>query len=249
MSFNKKKIAEIVDNNYVNASVLYYFGISFFDFSEETLEQACKEKGLKVETVIKKLESHPDSDTQNVQILQQYPIDLIVEYLKHAHYIFIKQRLPYLAKLIDGLENSNENFDSITKDLKFVFPLFVEDFIHHIYEEEDTLFKYILDVHLYLKEASNPSAVYWQMEKSSLQKFVMEHEQHDDEMRGIRNITQNYHTDERTPLHIKVIYAELKALESELKVHARIENDILFPKALMLEKEAVAKLQSKIKLN
>lgn len=249
MSFDKKKIAEIVDNNYVNASVLYYFGISFFDYSEETLEQACKEKGLKVDTVIKKLESHTDSNMQSVDTLQQYPIDLIVEYLKHAHYIFIKQRLPYLAKLIDGLETPDSNLESITKDLKFVFPLFVEDFIHHIYEEEDTLFKYIIDLDLYLKHSANPTAVYWQMEKSSLQKFVMEHEQHDDEMRGIRNITSNYATNQNTPLHIKVIYAELKALESELKTHAHIENNILFPKALMLEKEAVLKLQSKIKLN
>ncbi len=130
-----------------------------------------------------------------------------------------------------------------------MFPIFVEDFIHHIYEEEDTLFNYILGLNDYLKHQKNQSAIYWKMEESSLQKFAMEHDQHDDEMRGIRNITNNYKLTPDTPLHIKVIYAELQSLEQDLKTHARIENDILFPKAMMLEKEAVLKLQRTIKLN
>jgi len=249
LSFDKKKIADIVDNNYVNASVLYYFGISFFDYSEETLEQACLEKGLDVNIVIKKLEADPGDNSSDLLALQEYPIDLIIEYLKHAHYIFIKQKLPYLAQLIKNLEVKKGIHEGISKDLKFVFPLFVEDFIHHIYEEEDTLFSYVADLNGYIRGNTNASVVYMQMEKNSLQKFAMEHEQHDDEMRGIRNITNDYKVAEGTSLPLKVIYSELQKLEEDLKTHARIENEVLFPKALQLEKEAVMKFQSKIKLN
>jgi len=249
LSFDKKKIADIVDNNYVNASVLYYFGISFFDYSEETLEQACIEKGLDVNVVVKKLETDPNKGQGDFLSLQEYPIDLIIEYLKHTHYIFIKQKLPYLAQLIKNFKLENQNYDSIINDLKFVFPLFVEDFIHHIYEEEDTLFSYILDLNEYMKGKGNMSSLYWQMEKKSLQRFAMEHEAHDDEMRGIRNITKNYSVLANTPLPLKVIYAELQSLEKDLITHARIENEVLFPKALVLEKEATSKFQSKIRLN
>ncbi|MTI21798.1 iron-sulfur cluster repair di-iron protein [Fulvivirga sp. RKSG066] len=250
MSFNKKKIADIVDNNYVNASVLYYFGISFFDYSEETLEQACIEKGLDVKMVVKKLEADPNSGPGDFLALQEYPIDLIIEYLKHTHFIFIKQKLPYLAQLIKNSSLKAEDYyTAIAKDLKFVFPLFVEDFIHHIYEEEDTLFSYIASLNDYLNGGGNPSVMYWKMENNSLQKFAMEHEQHDDEMRGIRNITNDYELVEGASLPIKVIYSELQTLEEDLKTHARIENEVLFPKALQLEKEAILKFQSKIKLN
>lgn len=249
LSFNKKKISDIVDNNYVNASVLYYFGISFYDYSEATLEQACLDKGLDVNNVIRKLESEPGRGANDILSLSEYPIDLIVEYLKHTHFLFIKQKLPYLAKLIEGMTPPIGELGLVVNDLQFVFPIFVEDFIHHIYEEEDTLFSYIIGLNDYINHNKNQSAIYWKMEESSLQKFAMEHDQHDDEMRGIRNITNNYKVTPETPLHIKVIYAELQSLEQDLKTHARIENDILFPKAMMLEKEAILKLQSKIKLN
>ena len=87
------------------------------------------------------------------------------------------------------------------------------------------------------------------MEKHSIQKYAIEHETHDDEMIGIREITDHYAITPQTSLHVKVLYAELKDFETELRTHAKVENDILFPKALALEKEVKWRFSQKIKLN
>ncbi|ELR72187.1 Nitric oxide-dependent regulator DnrN or NorA [Fulvivirga imtechensis AK7] len=245
---NNRKITDIVDANYVHASVLFYLGIEFYDYSQKTLEQVCQEKGLNVNSVIKKLESVSNCKEENLS-LREYPIDLIVEYLKHTHYIFIKQKLPYIARLIESFEAGHPEYAVIERDLKFVFPLFVEDFIHHIYQEEDTLFSYIIALHRYVSNKGNISQLYFMLERHSLQRYAVEHSEHDDEMRGIRRITNGYQSDAETPLHVRVIYAELQALEKNLITHAKVENEILFPKALMLEKEVKARFQEKIRLN
>ena len=118
---------------------------------------------------------------------------------------------------------------------KILFPLFIEDFIHHIYEEEDTLFKYIKVLERASTGNYNPTRLYYMMERHSLQRFAMEHEAHDDEMEGIRKITNDYKLFPDSPLHVKVIYSELMLFEKNLQTHARIENEILFPKAMALE--------------
>ena len=87
------------------------------------------------------------------------------------------------------------------------------------------------------------------MEKHSLQKCALEHEAHDEEMRGIRKITKDYYLATDAPLHVKVIYNELIQFEKSLKVHAQVENEILFPKALALESEVKKKFFEKAKLN
>ncbi len=87
------------------------------------------------------------------------------------------------------------------------------------------------------------------MEAHSLQEFATEHEHNDDEMKGLRSITHNYSLVPENDLHLKVIFAELKSFEENLTSHARIENEILFPKALELEKEIKKNLAKKIKLN
>lgn len=232
----------------MHAYVLFYFGIRFFEYSELTLDQVCLQKGLRVEQVIRELESPTHVQEEDLP-LASYPIDLIIEYLKHAHFIFIKHKLPYMAGLVQSFHAEQEMYKSIERDLKVVFPLFVEDFIHHIYEEEDTLFSYIRTLERAAKGQYNPTRLFYLLERGSLQKFSSEHEAHDDEMRGIRKITRNYSVDSETPLHIRVIYNELKAFEHNLIVHARIENEILFPKAMALESKVKSHYFDRTKWN
>lgn len=244
-----KRIAELVEHDNEVAQVLYYFGIRFYEHSNQTLEQVCTQRGLKVDQLVRELES-PRNNFQEQDIpLFSYPIDLIIEYLKHSHYLFVKHKLPYIGKLVESFKANHAEYEQVEKDLKVLYPLFLEDFIHHIYEEEDTLFKYIKTLERAKKGYYNPSRLYHLMEKNSLQRCAIEHEAHDDEMAGIRNITKGYHLTADAPLHIKVIYSELIHFEKSLQIHARIENEILFPKAMALENEVKQIFYSKAKWN
>ena len=161
-----RRIGELVDQDKVRAYVLFYFGIKFYEYSEYTLEQVCKEKGLKVDQVIKGLESPNENFPEADLPLVSYPIDLIIEYLKHAHFLFVKHKLPYIGRLVDSFIPDHPDYEQVAKDLKTVFPLFLEDFIHHIYEEEDTLFKYIKVLQRASRGKMNAARLYYMMEKS-----------------------------------------------------------------------------------
>lgn len=241
-------ISELVDQNYVHAYVLFYFGIRFYEYSELTLEQVCLEKKLRVEQVIRELESQALVKEADLPLIT-YPVDLIIEYLKHSHFLFIKHKLPYLARLIESFKSNHDDFHTIERDLKVVFPLFVEDFIEHIYEEEDTLFDFIRTLERASKGNFVPTHLYQAMEKNSVQKFAMGHDAHDDEMEGIRKITKDYAQDSKTPLHVKVLYHELIEFERSLITHARIENEILFPKAMALENKVKKAFLETVKWN
>lgn len=249
VKFSEKKIQELINENYIFASVLYYFGIKFYDYSEKTLEQVCSENRLDVNVVIESLEKVNKKGEEHDLKLMRYPINLIIEYLKHSHYIFIKKKLPYLAKIIESLKVSQPPFKTISEDIKFVFPLFVEDFIHHIYEEEDTLFLHIQKLDEVVNGKLNPFKIYNNLEKYSLKKYAAEHDAHEEEMQGIRGITDNYNTKDCKDIHLKVVYSELQNFEKELTIHAKIENEVLFPKAITLENQVRKKFMDLVKLN
>ncbi len=242
------RISELVDQNYVHAYVLFYFGIKFYEYSALTLDQVCKQRGLKVEQVVREMES-PTYLREADLPLVSYPIDLIIEYLKHSHFLFIKHKLPYIARLVESFRANHPDYNAVERDLKIVFPLFVEDFIEHIYEEEDTLFSFIQAMERTTKDNYISTKLYYLLERNSVHKFAMEHEAHDDEMEGIRNITKDYVLGPTAPLHVKVLYNELKDLEQSLITHARIENEILFPKAMALENKIKLAFSEKIKFN
>lgn len=249
MDYSQKKIKDLVAENYVFASVLYYLGIEYYEFEEDSLEKVCQQKGLDCQLVIQELELIlVNQEVDNLKLLG-LPIDLIVHYLKHAHYLFIKKDLPFLVKLVNHLKSKGKKYLAVQKELQEVFPLFVEDFVHHVYEEEDTLFEHILQLKKLDEGKGNPSLFLYGAEKFNVQKFALDHELHDDEMKGIRYLMEKFPDQQEGELSFNVLYAEFIRFEQKLMTHAKIENEILFPKALMLEKQVKSKLADLIKLN
>ena len=111
----------IVNTYYVNAYVLHYFGIAFYEYSDKTLEQVCKEKGLNLDVVLKKMYSITEVPVLGPLSLNDYPVDLVIEFLKHSHHKFVKESLTYVTNLIQKIGDLDL---PIVQDLKFVFPMF-----------------------------------------------------------------------------------------------------------------------------
>lgn len=247
--FLNRTINDLVAENHVRASVLYYFGVKFYDYQTSTLEEVCANHGLKAENVINALDLVNDASENTLVQLRELPVSLLIEYLRHAHFLFVKKRLPYLGQLIDGLADVNFRYKALSDDLKSIFPLFVEDFIHHIYEEEDTVFSYVHQLLTFIKTGNEASKALYAMKRFSISDFALDHEVHEHEMEGFRQITNDYRYCEEADLHIKVLYSELERFERDLLIHAKVENDILFPKTLELENRVKLKFEQLAKLN
>lgn len=249
MKLAQRTINSIIDENFVFAKVLDYFGVAFYQYSDHTLEQLCREKGIPLEVVLRNMEHYRANGHVDKSTISTYPIDLIIEYLKHSHHVFIKQKLPYIARLINGLDQHSGVSKTLADDLKFVFPLFLEDFIHHVYEEEDTLFAYVGSLFKVEQGEMPASRLFYMLESYSIQEAALDHDHTEDELKGIREITGNYQYNPHNDLHLKVIYEEFKSFDKDLIQHASIEDEVLFPRALMLEKNVQELISRKIRWN
>ncbi len=240
MSVLKKSIASVVEENFVYARALHYLGIEFFDNEQKTLNEICAERGISRQKMIKCFYDFDNSKKCSFSELSGYPVDLLLEYLKHSHHLFIKEKLPYISHLLQSLKASFAN------DLKEIFPVFIEDFIKHIYEEEDQLFRYVSSLSkIKQKKVISPSAELYQYRDFSLEEIRVEHD-NEDEMGNMRDLIESLPSKN---LHTRVIINELKSFDREVLYHAEIENEILFPKAIILETEIVEKMSRLSRMN
>lgn len=238
-----EKISHIVGSNPKLNATLFKLGIHFYNYSEQTLEEVCKNKGLSPELVEQRLNEGIKKDSSEAVDLSIFPVELVVEYLKHSHYLFIKDRIPYLWDLINNPALPNTD---LINDLRVVFPDFIRDFIQHIYDEEDSLFAYIYFLNKGLRRDADPDAIQKYMREHPMSKYEEDHFKQEDEMQGIRDLTANYQMDNQTNVHLKVLMDSLKSFDEELVSHAGIENEILFPKAKVLEAQVAALFPEKI---
>jgi regulator of cell morphogenesis and NO signaling len=247
-AYEKALVGELVSENYVFAAVLHYFGISFYQYPSDSLEKVCQKHKVNPRQLIAQLESWASQQEPSLEELYINPIELLVAYLKKKHYYFVRQELPFLSNLISGIA-PEPGYEPLLADLRLLFPLFVEDFIHHIHEEESRLFNRIdllQDIEAGAYRTQDALAI---LEQDPIEYLAEHHEIHDDEMEGIRKLTQNYRLDADAPLTMKVLYHELQNFEKELSLHAKIEDELLFPKAIELEKEALRKIRKQIQTN
>lgn len=234
----EKTIRDVVDENYVYARALHYLGIEFFENPDQKLKEICAEKKLKRQQVIKSFYAFDSNYRLSFKQLEAYPIELLTEFLKHSHHLFIKDKLPYIVHLTKALHGYH-GFHGL-------LPEFVEDLIRHIYEEEDTTFKYIhLLAAIKNGKEEAPFSKLMAFEKYSLQ-GEYDHHQDDDELDAIRTLIPTIDTN---TLHGRVLVSEIKAFDREMIYHAEIENNIFFPKAIELEKEVKSKLKNLSSLN
>lgn len=244
----KRSIEDLVQENYVFAGVLHYFGISFYEYEQQSLEEVCRKFRVNPSQLINELEVWAWRKEPSQEELYLHPIEVLVEYLKNKHHFFLRHELPFLSNIIDGVKLPSR-YAGLLADLRLMFPLFVDDFIHHIHEEENTVFNRIKTLQELEKNSFRLEEAIKILGQPSIAGLAHEHDAHDDEMEGIRKLTNGYHLEGNAPTAIKVLYHEMQNFEKELIIHARIENELLFPKAIQLEKEVKQRIIHTIKLN
>ncbi|MEM6643494.1 MAG: hypothetical protein AAF616_10990 [Bacteroidota bacterium] len=234
----EKTIREVVDENYVYARALHYLGIEFFETPDLTLQEICSLRGLDRKQVIKSFYEFDTNARISFKQLESYPVDLLIAFLRHAHHVFIKDQLPYIVHLAKKLKGN--------QGLQGLLPEFVEDLILHIYEEEDSTFKYTqLLCDIQNGKVKAPVSKLTKFEEFSL-RGEFEHHQEEDELEAIRTLIA---TIDCESLHGKVLINEIKGFDREMIYHAEIENNIFYPKALELESSVMNQLKQLSKLN
>ena len=225
-------------------------GSVFYQYPADSLEHVCKKHKVNPNQLIAELESWAMHQEPTPEQLYLNPIEVLVAYLKKKHYYFVRQELPFLSNMISGVK-PEPGFEALMADLKIMFPLFVEDFIHHIHEEESRLFKRIEllqdveDGNFALHDAVTI------LEKDPVRLLAEQHEIHDDEMeRGFEKLTNDYSLEESAPLTMKVLFfMSFKILKGNSPSMLRSKMNYFFPRPWNWRGKFLGRIYQKIRTN
>jgi regulator of cell morphogenesis and NO signaling len=112
----------------------------------------------------------------------------------------------------------------------------------HMKKEEEVIFPYIKQIyHAWRHQESYASLLVRTLRKPVEEVMQSEHETVGKQLNRMREITNHYSPPANACLTHKVTYAKLQELDNDLVQHIHLENNILFPKAIALEKELLQK--------
>ena len=109
-------------------------------------------------------------------------------------------------------------------------------FTAHMQKEETTLFPYIKKLAILKRDKSKETPPFKNVE-SPLKVHLGEHELIGRYMSEIHQISNEFNPPEDACSSYKALYSKLDEFEKDLHKHVNLENNILFPKVIKLEKE------------
>jgi regulator of cell morphogenesis and NO signaling len=231
-------LGEIAAKDLRKAEVFKKYGLDFCCGGKKTVKEACVEKGLDVTRVEQELQ-HADKTVFSSRPVpyNEWSIDFLADYIVNTHHSYVKKILPdikaYAAKVY---KVHGERHPELTSIYQLVEEIYSE-MIAHMMKEEKILFPYIKDLVIEKNNATPLSSSKFGTIKNPVTVMEMEHETAGNIMKEIGHLSHDYKLPEDACASYSLLYRLLNEFEEDLYLHVHLENNILFPKAVELEKQ------------
>jgi regulator of cell morphogenesis and NO signaling len=242
---NSKTLAEIVTQNYRTAAVFEKHNLDFCCNGKRTLEQACTDRHIPVEVIVDELTSTMQPTSGSCQVA--FPFDKLsptqlADYIVRVHHAFVRKEsgsiTAYLQKVVPKHGQRNPEL----KKIEEAFVTLREEMDAHMRKEELVLFPRIKEIEKLIAEKADPFRLHISYVQAPIDIMEQEHDHAGAIMHEIALISNSYTPPQDACSTYRVLFASLKAFESDLHQHVHLENNILFPKALALYKSAREKM-------
>jgi regulator of cell morphogenesis and NO signaling len=224
-----KTLSQIVTENYQAARVFEKYGLDFCCKGKRPLTDACREKSVAVDNVVKEL-SEALSGLDTEREFNEMSLTELAEYIVRIHHNYVKQNMPQTLMYVLKVATKHGNRYPYMQKVYELFAALTEDMSQHMVKEEKILFPRIKLLELNAAPQNPVAYITGPVE-------VMEHE-HDEAgttMQKIRVLTGNYQAPDDACTTFRLALASLQAFEADLHHHVHLENNILFPKAIALQ--------------
>jgi regulator of cell morphogenesis and NO signaling len=185
----------------------------------------------------------------NAKDFDAFPIELVVDYIQHTHAFYLQKKLPEIAQSILLLSGAYRSNHPILIILQTFFHRYCQDLTRHISDEEKLLLPYIVQMTNAGLSPAHLSEYVLASRQYSIATFQDGHHDTEDELKDIRETICLYQPPVTNESLYRILLTQLETFEQDLHVHAQIEEQVLIPKATLLEKQLNDQLVEKGNLN
>jgi Regulator of cell morphogenesis and NO signaling len=239
---NNSLVTDIVIQDYRTSSVFRKYGIDYCCGGKLSLQTACEIRGLDIETVKKELVDSLRTIQLSSSInFNNWNIDFLIDYIVNVHHAYLAHEFPDIidavTRFVEGHKSKYPYLIELLDDL-----LALRDgLIPQLEQEERIIFPYIKQVgHAYLNHEPYAALLVRTLRKPIENMMDQAHGQISKYLHRLRDLTNNYTPPVNACITHKVSLHRLKELDNDLVQHVHLEANILFPKAIAMEKEMLS---------
>jgi regulator of cell morphogenesis and NO signaling len=216
-------------------------GIDYCCGGGKSLEEACVQAGLSVDQVLRTLEQGSalsETASRELPDFRQTSLKDLIDHILAKHHVYVRQEMPRIQQLLAkvvAVHGASHSELAVTQQL---FAQVSAELTSHMMKEEMVLFPYIAELESATSFGRRAPQPAFGTIKNPVRMMEMEHEEAGNAVEQIARATGQYTPPEDACFSYKTLYSALKDFALDLHQHIHLENNILFPRAVVMEEKA-----------
>jgi regulator of cell morphogenesis and NO signaling len=236
-TLEKITIGEYVAKDFRTAALFSKYGIDFCCKGNRTIDEVCEKKDVNPDDLLQEIETILSLKSDSGIDFNSWPIDLLADYIEKTHHRYVSEKTRILLQFLDKLSNVHGANHPELLEINELFKGCAGELAQHMKKEELILFPFIKKmVHATISDELI-ELPHFETVENPIAMMMDEHEAEGDRFRRIVELSDNYTPPSDACNTYKVTFAMLQEFEQDLHKHIHLENNILFPKAIKLEKD------------
>lgn len=234
----EKTVGELVLEDPAATRVFEKLGIDYCCGGGQTLAPACQAAHVSAGQVADSLAEVRQSApaTAPDRNWQAEPLAELLAHIRNTHHVYTREEIARLGPLFDKVCSVHGGNHPELLRLRQVFSGLAEELTTHLMKEERVLFPYILRMEetVVAKEPVLPPP--FGSVRNPVAMMRNEHDAAGSALRSMRQIANGYTAPPDACISFQTLYQALAALEADLHQHIHLENNVLFPRAVEMER-------------
>ena len=233
---NIETLGEIAAIDLRKAKVLKNYGFDFCCGGKKTLQVACAEKGLDPARIEQELLLADKNLATRPLPYNDWSPGFLADYIFNTHHSYIRKIIPELLGYSIKVAGVHGGQHPELLRIRQLLEQIDAELNIHMLKEEMILFPYIKQLDNLVKKLPTDTRLHLETVELPIHMMETEHEQVGMSLEAIRSLSNHFTVPADGCASYRLLYDLLKEFEEDMHIHIHLENNILFPKAIELEK-------------
>jgi regulator of cell morphogenesis and NO signaling len=233
-----KTVGELAAENPAAARVFEKLGIDYCCHGSRNLGEACRAAALPVGVVEDALEVALETAraASPVRNWTAEPLADLIAHIRNTHHQYTRSEVARLEPLFGRVCAAHAANHSELHRMRETFSALAHELGLHLMKEEMVLFPYIERMEEAVVEKSPLPPAPFGSVQNPVAMMVSEHDGAGEALRGLRAASNGYTVPPDACPSYRALYQALAAFEADFHQHIHLENNILFPRAIEMER-------------
>lgn len=236
-------LGEVVSNNFRTARILEHYGLDYCCGGDRTIAEACKDKDIPARQILSELRLAEGTEQSVDYQFSKKALEDIINHIVTHHHRYIKSSIPVITQRLRIVCDKHGKRHPHLADTLMLFLKLGDELTLHMMREEKILFPYIQKLAQAKRTNTKlmlPVVGSFESVMIPIEAMEREHVNAGSLTNEMRDLCNDYTPPKDACQTYRTSYMELAEFESDLHMHIHLENNILFPGAILLEGELKA---------